>query len=460
MKHLLVVRGVTENSHQKGKFKLMAAFLMMLPSFLSPAQSRLTLAECVRQAQSNNPLVQQAAWQEATAATNVAQAKDNYWPQLEGNTFHGINQGRTINPFDNTYINKQLSSANFNLQGSLLLFNGLRLKNQLQQSRLDHQSNQALLQLNKDRAALETVLAYLQVLNLEDQATQLEQQIQVTSQALLRQRRLEQAGATEPELVTNLEGQLAGEEVQLGNTLTLLQQARQALADLLNVPQDPQWVLERLPLTDQQTTFPLPQAVFEQIAVLFPSIFAAQVDLQSAELAVKLAQNVSAPTIGLNANLGTNYSSIATDANNEKIGYGEQIINNYGTSAGIFLGVPILNRRLTRNQTHLAEAQRNLAEQRLVSSRHQLLSTLQNAYQNLLNAASRAHKLENQVVAYQESFRIAQVKLDQGAIHSVEYLTTKGFLDRARLDQINARYEYQLRKIVYDYFQNLRWPGQ
>lgn len=460
MKHFLVVRVVTAHSHQVSRSIVMAALALVLPSLLATAQTTLSLAQCLRQAQSNNSQVQQAAWQEANAAINVQQAKDNFWPQLDASTYHGINQGRTINPFDNSYINKQLSSANLGLQGNLLLFNGLRFKHQLQQNRLAHESSQATLQLNKDRTSLETVLAYLQVLNLEDQGKQLEQQMQVTRQALHRQRSLLEEGATKPELASNLEGQLAGEEVQLDNTRTQIAIARQSLADLMNVPLDPQWVLERLPLSDLQTAFPMPQAVYEQIASRFPAIVAAEKELHSAEFGVKVARTESAPAIGLNANLGTNYSSIATDANNEKIGYGEQIINNYGTSAGIYLAVPILNRRLTRNQTNRANAERSWAEQRLQTARHQLLSTLQNAHQNLLNAANRFAKLDIQVTAYQESFRIAQVKLDQGVIHSVEYLTTKDFLDRARLDQINARYEYYLRKIVYDFFQTLQWPGQ
>lgn len=442
------------------KFSTMAVLFLVLPSVFIQAQTHLTLAHCLRQAQSNHPEVQQATWQLTNDGVNYRQAKDNFWPRLEGSAYHGINQGRTINPFDNTYINKQLSSANFSLQGNLTLFNGLRLKHQVNQARADQENAQANLQMTKERVALQTVLGYLLVLNLEDQLLMQEQQTLVTRQTLQRQLNMGAEGATKPEVVSDLAGQLAGEEAQQATTQTNLIQARLALAELMNLPYDPRWTLERVPPGEPQASFPLPQVVFDQIVDKFPGITAAEKALHSANFGVKIAQSLGSPAIGLNANLGTNYSSVATNSNNEQISYGEQIINNYGTSAGVFLSIPILNNRQVRHQTQRAQAQVTLVEQQLTTTRYQLLSTIQNAHQNLLNATHRYDKLSSQVAAYQESFRIAQVKLDHGAIHSIEYLTTKNNLDRARLEQVNTQYEYQLRKFVYDYFRELRWPGQ
>lgn len=459
MKLFLVVRVVTLSGHLMSKFNAMAVLFWVLPSGFIQAQTHLTLADCLRQAQSNHPEVQQATWQLTGGGINYRQAKDNFWPRLEGSTYHGINQGRTINPFDNTYINKQLSSANFSLQGSLVLFNGLRLKHQLNQARAEQDNAQANLQMTRERIALQTVLAYLQVLNLEDQLLMQEQQILVTRQTLQRQQNMGAEGATKPEVVSDLAGQLAGEEAQQATTQTNLIQAHLALAEMMNVPYDPRWTLERMPPAEPQTPFPLPQVVYDQVVDKFPGITAAEKALHSANFGVKIAQSLGAPAIGLNANLGTNYSSIATNSNNEQISYGEQIINNYGTSAGVFLSVPIFNNRQVRHQTQRAQAQVALAEQQLTTVRHQLLSMIQSAHQNLLQASNRYDKLTSQVAAYQESFRIAQVKLDHGAIHSIEYLTTKNNLDQARLEQLNTHYEYQLRMFVYDYFRELRWPG-
>ncbi len=61
--------------------------------------------------------------------------------------------------------------------------------------------------------------------------------------------------------------------------------------------------------------------------------------------------------------------------------------------------------------------------------------------------------LQNQVTAYQESFRAAEIRFNLGALNSVEYLIVKNNLDRASVNLTIARYEYVLRTKVLDFYQ-------
>jgi outer membrane protein len=61
--------------------------------------------------------------------------------------------------------------------------------------------------------------------------------------------------------------------------------------------------------------------------------------------------------------------------------------------------------------------------------------------------------LVDQVSAYTESFRAAEVRFNEGASTSVDYLIAKNNMDRANINLIIARYDYVLRTKILDYYQ-------
>ncbi|MGN6617507.1 MAG: TolC family protein, partial [Ilyomonas sp.] len=69
-------------------------------------------------------------------------------------------------------------------------------------------------------------------------------------------------------------------------------------------------------------------------------------------------------------------------------------------------------------------------------------------------AYQRYLTLNEQVKAFGESFRAAQVRFDAGVITSVDYLTVKRNYDAANTNLIAARYDYILRTKILDYYQS------
>ena len=134
--------------------------------FSQPAtQSRVTLRECVEAAITNNLQVRQSDLQMQTAAVNLNQSKANVIPDLFGNLGHGFNQGRSIDPFTNSYINQQITYANYSLSSTVVLFNGFQIKNLIRQNSLSYEANKMDLQQTKDNVTLNVILTYLQILN-------------------------------------------------------------------------------------------------------------------------------------------------------------------------------------------------------------------------------------------------------------------------------------------------------
>jgi outer membrane protein len=81
-----------------------------------------------------------------------------------------------------------------------------------------------------------------------------------------------------------------------------------------------------------------------------------------------------------------------------------------------------------------------------------LQQSIERAYVNLNSTADKYKLLQDQVKAFKESFRTADIRFNAGAITSVDYLIAKNNLNRAENNLIIAKYDFLLREKVLDYY--------
>jgi outer membrane protein len=67
-------------------------------------------------------------------------------------------------------------------------------------------------------------------------------------------------------------------------------------------------------------------------------------------------------------------------------------------------------------------------------------------------AFKRHESLLKQVDAYQESFRINEIRFNNGVSNFLNYVTSKNNLDNSKVNLTNSKYEYLLRVKVLDYY--------
>src|SRR5688572_5408400 len=151
--------------NKRNHMKIIILVLLCSASTWASAQSKhLTLKECIETGIKNNFDVLQSTLDAEVARANWQQAKANLYPDLNGNLTHGKNQGRSIDPFTNQYINQNVNFANYSLNSGVVLFNGLRLINTLKQRSLGLKAAEMDLQQQKDDLTIRILLTYLQVL--------------------------------------------------------------------------------------------------------------------------------------------------------------------------------------------------------------------------------------------------------------------------------------------------------
>lgn len=433
--------------------KGVTGFVFLLLALQAAAQSRFSLQQAIDSALANNIIVRQSALNVETARVNWNQARANKLPTLVADITHGINTGRSIDPFSNTYVNQTVNRAGYAIGSDVVLFNGSSLQNRVRESATAYEAARMNWQQEKNNLVLNVMLAYLQVLNGEDQVQQAVSQAATSKQALERLKVLDAEGAIRPSDLTDLKGQLMNDQLAVLDAENRLESSKLLLAQWMNKSYDPAMQLERIDLDEMLTSYPhTSKEVYKESLENFSLIRAAELQTKASGYALKAARGQRFPSLYFGAGLNTNYSSLARDAMQDKISYSNQLKNNRFSSFGIGVSIPIFNASVAKNRVRLSEISlenNRLAEQ---ETKRQLLQLIDQAWLNMSNSYERYQLLVEQVNAYRESFRAAEVRFQSGVGTSVDYLNAKDRMDRAQINLLNAKYDFLLRKRILDFY--------
>lgn len=471
------------------KFSIVSicAFLISVTCVVAQDQTggKLTLQQAIEIGIKNNLDVQQSNIQMETNKINYNQAKMNVFPDLNGNVSGGVNLGRSIDPTSNSYINQQANVSNLGLNSGVVLFNGFYLQNTIKQNALAYQAAKMDWQQTKDNITINIILAYLQVLSSEDQLAQTKNQVALSKTQVDRLVILDNDGAIQPSLLSDLRGQYANDQLSIITAENTLETARISLAQLMNVPNDRALQLERINAESYATMYDAtPGGIYETALQQFAQIKAVDLRSESAVKGLKAARGALFPTLSLNGSLNTNYSSASraqffpgtfTDSKSsdyvlvngtpsevfyrqndfdlQKVGYTKQLNNNLFNSISLNLQIPFFNNFLGRNRVKLAKLTVKNNELVAQTTKTRLQQAIDQAYVNMTTASGRYKTLLEQVTAYQESFTAAEARFNSGVGNSIDYLTAKNNLDRANINSITAKYDYVLRTKILDYYQ-------
>ncbi len=106
------------------------------------SEKSYSLEQCISIALENNLDLKSTNLTANSAKVDYQQSKANMLPSLKGNFNLGVNDGRSIDPFTNDFINQELTFSNMGLSLDSTIFNGFRLLNIAKQNRLNKQASE------------------------------------------------------------------------------------------------------------------------------------------------------------------------------------------------------------------------------------------------------------------------------------------------------------------------------
>ena len=473
-------------------FKFIFFGLMVLSAINAQAQTDTltTIRQCIDIAIKNNLDVRKSELDMQRLGVNYKQAKDNLLPTLNGQVDHSLNSGRSINTFTNGYVTQSYTSGNYSLNTNLTLFSGLQNLNAIKQTSLAYQAGKMDFQQAKDLVTINVITAYLLVLDNTELLAQAYNQLDVSKKQVERLEILEKDGANKlPSDLYDLKGTYGDNELNLVTTKNNLEASKLSLVQILNIPYNRNLKLEPISVQDvAKQSGENADQIFDTALKQLAYVKAAELRRESAEKGVKVAKGALSPSISLFGGITTNYSSVAQnstvsdssivptkqfvntptgkstvyttqyDNTYKNIGYYDQFKNNYGTQFGVSLKVPILNYFQNRNKVKLAKI--DLQESKYIeeNTKNVLRQNVEQAYVNMTLAYNRYNVLVEQVKAYKESFRTAEIRFNAGVLTSVDFVVAKNNFDKANINLINARYDCYIYNKVLDYYMGrLSW---
>ena len=439
------------------------------------------LQECIDIALKNNLDFKSAQLQTQSADVNFKQSKNALLPTLNGNYSIGQTSGRSIDPFTNSYINEKLTFSNAGLRLGATVFNGFNLINQLRQQKLNLLASEMESEDQRYNLILNVTLAYLQVMNTKDLYTLAQNRLKSTNEQLERLKSMFDENMGNPAEYRDFQGLKSNDDANLINSRNNFEDSKLSLMELLNID-----IYIDIAAIDVPISFSAYEETFENVYVQalqnMAIVKAGEYRLEASKKGVSVAKSGYAPEVSLFANLNTNYSSAArifndngssvvdtgdfviigaqdypvnTEQTNfiaEKIAYQEQFENNFNSSAGVAVNIPLFNGFDTKNKVALEKIKREEATIDLERIKLRLRSAIEKTYKDMISAFERYEVLQKQSDAYQESLRINEIRFTNGVDNSVSYIISKNNLENARVNLNNAKYDYVLRIKLLEYF--------
>ncbi len=411
--------------------------------FPAAAQQKYTLLECIDIALENNRNIKQQEIGRQQREIAYSQARADLLPNLNASAGQNFVFGRSIG-LDNVYENTNSSQTSFSIGGDITLFDGLRMKHNIDARKADMQASEADLEKMRDDVVMSVSTAFLQALLNRELLQIAENQIETTQANLQRRSELVKSGKMAQGELYELEAQLAKEELNRVQAESNLKLALLDLAQIMELEEFNNFDITAPPAETliNEATLLQSEAVYESALVNRPEIRGMRYRLESSEKELLMAKAQYYPSLSFGVNMGTGYYRMSGRDNTS---FSSQLRNNMSNSLGFSLRIPIFNRFQIRNSVHSAELAIANTQLEMDKTKVELRKRIEQAYYNATGAKSRWDAARKSIEASRESYRFAEEKYESGRANSYELFLAKNNLTQVLGEEAQAKYEYAFR---------------
>ena len=470
------------------KKRILLAALVVAGYFPASAQSeggsRWSLQKAIDHALTNNLQIKLNTLNTEVSRINAKEARAQLYPTLNGSVSQNFNFGRSIDPFENTFVNETIRSNSFALSSNVTLFSGLQLQNSIRQARFDQEASEADLARAKNDMILNIITAYMQILFNDELLTTSKLVLNNTQQQLDRTQKLYKAGSVAETSVLEIEAQIAADELSVLNAQNNKDIAELNLQQLLDLQTVSDFEIEKPTLQDPDQSVITFNAdnVYETAQQTMPEIKAAELRIKSAIKGVDVAKGGYYPKLSLSGSISSGYSSsrlipvssttvdrlvgkvnvggtdydIITPVSVPNYGtyaFGDQFNDNISQQIGINLSIPIFNRFQARNSVSRAVLGLKQAEANAQLSRNELRQKIQQAYADATASQKKFTAAKKQLNAFERAYRNAEIRFNNGIMNNTDFSVAKNNYTKAQSDIIQAKYDYIFKLKILDFYQ-------
>ena len=439
------------------KYKMITSVAILLAA-LSAARAQehaYTLDECIDYAISHNINVQERALAISQQEIALNTSKNAWLPDLnlDMSQMFGFNNPGAASGNGSVSLAEDGSATTGSVRASMPLFDGFRIKNQIQADRFSLMSATANLEAAKKDISIQVAAYYLQCLYYKGMADVSRKQVE-TSREMVRRATIQVEEGKRPRSEqADAEAQLALDEHTLTNdegqyTLSLL-----TLAHALNMPDIEGFRIvedEQALGLSSDATLQMPQTIYESTVDSWPTIMSAQAGIRQSESLLKVRKADYYPQLNLTGSIGTAYYNMFHQGGLGS--FGHQLHSNLGEVIGLSLSYPIFNRFQTRNS--VKHASNDIIHQRLAleDAKLKLREDIQNAYYNATVAQKKRQSSVKACEASRISVEYEEIRYEEGRSSIFDLLQARQKYHKAQQDAVQAKYESLIRQKILKFY--------
>lgn len=425
----------------------------------TPADSlpaRWDLQTCINYALNHNITIQRNRISVESSEEDLKTAKSALFPSLNASISQRIvnrpnTENGTIISGDNITTSQSKTSYNgsYGIDANWTLYNGGSRLNTIKQNELNQRI--ASLAVSESENSIQESIAqiYVQILYAAEAVKVNETTLEVSRAQFERGKQLHEAGSLSQADLAQLEAQVSNDNYSVVTSQATLQDYKLQLKQLLELDGELEMNLYLPTLDDEDALAPLPSKadVFRAALSLRPEIESGKLNIEAADLDIKIARSGYIPSISLTAGIGS------TNANGNDFTFTEQIKQNWNNSLGISVSIPIFDNRQTKSAIRKAKLQKQTSQLDLLDEQKTLYRTIETLWLDANSAQQQYAAAREQVKSTQTSFDLVSEQFNLGMKNTVELLTEKNNLLIAQQQLLQAKYMAILNRQLLNFYQ-------
>ena len=443
--------------------KLILISLALLTGSGIQAQNEGTwsLKDCIDYAIKNNIQLQKSRINQKESEVDLKSAKAALFPSLSFSS----NQNVTNRPYSESQTNivndgsgnltatssssETTYNGSYGLNASWTVWNGgQRLKN-IKRQKLNNQI--AGLNITESENSLQESITqlYVQILYTIESIEVNKKALSLSEMQRDRAKEMLAVGSIAKSDLAQLEAQVANDKYQVVNAQTTLQDYKLQLKQLLEIDGTNEMNLATPTIGDELALLPLPSqiSVYEAALAQRPELQTGKLNIESANLDIRIAQAGYMPSLSLSAGPGSSNGS------GRGLGFGQQIKNNWNNSIGLTVSVPIFDNRQAKSSVEKAKLQRESVSLDLLDEQKTLFSTIEKLWLDARSAQEKFSAAQSKVESSQISYDLVSEQFRLGLKNTVELLTEKNNLLSAEQDKLQSKYTAILNAQLLNFYQ-------
>ena len=421
--------------------------ITLLTFVFSFGQKKWSLQECVDYALENNITLKRAKLSTNYSKEDITIAKARLLPSVSASASQNFGVGSKydrINP-----------SNNFGISAGVDIYNGGRNKLLVDQANNGIALSQLDLETLQSNISLQIANSYLNALFNKENIKLAKEQIAITKIQLNKMQELIDAGVKPRADILDIQATLASNNEQLTKAENALDLSLLNLAQLIQVPSS-NFDIQNVVINIDKAilVYNNSDGIYQKAVENRPEIKKAQLDIDNAELGVKIAKTNLKPTVSMNYGLNTSYRyNYSGDGSFNKIS--NQYNDNHGHSLGISARYTIFDGKSRKASITKAKINKEIIEQGLIDEKLKLRETIERAYLDAKASLKQYESSLSSLKSQEESFNIAQERYKLGAMNSFDFDLVKSRLFNSKIAVINAKYNFVFKSKVLDYYNGI-----